>query len=75
MNTAHGALLIVDDDRQSRQCLAARLQRAGHVTAMAENGRQALEMLAVRMTTMLCGGCGQGSACKNGCTACGRSWR
>jgi CheY-like chemotaxis protein len=45
MNTAQGSLLIVDDDRQSRQCLAARLQSEGHVTAMAENGRQALEML------------------------------
>jgi CheY-like chemotaxis protein len=45
MNTAQGSLLIVDDDRQSRQFLAARLQSAGHVTAIAEHGRQALEML------------------------------
>jgi adenylate cyclase len=45
MNTAQGSLLIVDDDRQNRLLLAARLKSAGHVTAMAENGRQALEML------------------------------
>jgi class 3 adenylate cyclase/DNA-binding response OmpR family regulator len=45
MNTAQGSLLIVDDDRQSRQFFAACLQSAGHITAMAENGRQALEML------------------------------
>jgi CheY-like chemotaxis protein len=45
MNTAQGSLLIVDDDRQNRLLLAARLQSAGHVTAMAENGRQALERL------------------------------
>jgi class 3 adenylate cyclase/DNA-binding response OmpR family regulator len=45
MNTAPGSLLIVDDDQQNRTLLAARLQRAGHVIAMAENGRQALEML------------------------------
>src|SRR5882672_7954812 len=45
MNTAPGSLLIVDDDRQNCTLLAARLQSAGHVIAMAENGRQALEML------------------------------
>src|SRR4030095_10772210 len=45
MNTAHGSLLIVEDDRQIRLLLAARLKSAGHVTAMAENGQQALEML------------------------------
>ena len=45
MNTASGSLLIVDDDQQNRTLLAARLQSAGHVTAMAANGRQALEML------------------------------
>jgi CheY-like chemotaxis protein len=45
MNTASGSLLIVDDDQQNRTLLAARLQSAGHITALAENGRQALEML------------------------------
>jgi len=45
MNTAQASLLIVDDDRQNRLLLAARQKSAGHVTAMAENGRQALEML------------------------------
>ena len=45
MNTAQGSLLIVDDDRRNCLLLAARLQSAGHVTAMAENGRQGLEML------------------------------
>ena len=45
MNTASGSLLIVDDDQQNRTLLAARLHSAGHVTAMAANGRQALEML------------------------------
>ncbi|HEY5868143.1 MAG TPA: adenylate/guanylate cyclase domain-containing protein, partial [Candidatus Tectomicrobia bacterium] len=45
MNTASGSLLIVDDDQQNRTLLAALLQSAGHVTTMAANGRQALEML------------------------------
>jgi len=43
MNTAQASLLIVDDDRQNRLLLAARQKSAGHVTAMAENGRQALD--------------------------------
>jgi CheY-like chemotaxis protein len=40
MHTAPGSLLIVNDARQHRLLLAAGLQSAGHVTAMAENGRQ-----------------------------------
>jgi DNA-binding response OmpR family regulator len=45
MDTTQSTLLIVDDDRRNRALLAARLEGQGHLTAMAENGRQALEML------------------------------
>ena len=38
-------ILIVDDNEANRDLLARRLQRQGHRTAMAENGRVALEML------------------------------
>jgi class 3 adenylate cyclase/DNA-binding response OmpR family regulator len=45
MNTVQGSLLIVDDERHNRLLIAGRLKSAGYVTAVAENGRQALEML------------------------------
>lgn len=38
-------ILIVDDNEANRDLLARRLQRQGHRTAMAENGRVALDML------------------------------
>jgi CheY-like chemotaxis protein len=41
-------LLIVDDNEINREVLARQLGRQGHATAVAENGRRALEMARVR---------------------------
>lgn len=41
-----GHILVVDDNEANRDLLSRRLQRLGHRTAMAENGRVALDMLA-----------------------------
>jgi DNA-binding response OmpR family regulator len=41
----HGNLLVVDDNDNNRDMLSRRLQRQGHTVAVAEHGRQALEML------------------------------
>jgi len=46
LSTISGRILIVDDHPDNRGVLARRLERQGHQTAQAENGRQALEMLA-----------------------------
>ncbi|SJM95387.1 response regulator [Crenothrix polyspora] len=40
-----GRILVVDDNASNRDLLARRLQRHGHLTSMAEDGVQALEML------------------------------
>ena len=40
-----GKILVVDDNASNRDLLARRLQRHGHLTSMAEDGVQALEML------------------------------
>jgi len=40
-----GKILVVDDNELNRDMLSRRLQRQGHQTELAENGRQALEML------------------------------
>ena len=45
MTERHGHILVVDDDRLNRLRLAHGLQQEGHTSAMAENGRQALEMM------------------------------
>ena len=45
MTERHGHILVVDDDRLNRLRLAHGLQQEGHTSAMAENGRQALEMI------------------------------
>ena len=39
-------ILVVDDNEANRDLLIRRLQRQGHHTATAENGRIALDMLA-----------------------------
>ncbi|MDX1664160.1 MAG: fused response regulator/phosphatase [Candidatus Promineifilaceae bacterium] len=44
-NVDPGYLLVVDDNELNRDMLSRRLQRQGHTVAVAENGRQALEML------------------------------
>jgi sigma-B regulation protein RsbU (phosphoserine phosphatase) len=41
-----GRILIVDDQPDNRDVLARRLERQGHQTFQAENGRHALELLA-----------------------------
>lgn len=41
-------MLIVDDNEINRDVLARQLGRQGHVTAVAENGRRALEMVRAR---------------------------
>jgi len=41
-----GRLLVVDDNEANRDLLARSLARQGHTVALAENGRQALEMVA-----------------------------
>jgi DNA-binding response OmpR family regulator len=43
-----GTVLIVDDDVVNRDILSRHLERQGHTVAVAENGRQALEMVAAR---------------------------
>ena len=43
-----GLLLVVDDNADNREVLGRHLERQGHRVLIAENGRQALEMLAVR---------------------------
>jgi DNA-binding response OmpR family regulator len=40
-----GFLLVVDDDELNRDLLTRYLERQGHTIAVAENGRQALEMV------------------------------
>ncbi len=42
---ATGRILVVDDQPENRDVLVKHLERQGHRTAQAENGRQALEML------------------------------
>ena len=40
-----GYLLVVDDNEMNRDTLSRHLERQGHTVAVAENGRQALEMI------------------------------
>jgi len=43
--TDRGVLLVVDDDKTSRDLLSRRLERNGYVVHEAENGRRALELV------------------------------
>jgi len=45
MSSDPGVVLIVDDNEHNRDLLSRRLRRQGHLVTMAENGRQALELL------------------------------
>lgn len=45
MNPEQGSMLVVDDVEANRDLLSRRLQRNGHSVVMAENGRQALDLL------------------------------
>ena len=44
-NTSPGRLLVVDDNKVNRLLLGRSLEQQGHIVAMAENGRQALELM------------------------------
>ena len=46
--TEPGAVLVVDDTEINRDLLGRRLRRDGHDVTLAENGRQALELLRAR---------------------------
>jgi two-component system cell cycle response regulator len=46
MQGTQGHILVVDDNRLNRMKLGHSLQQEGHTSAMAEDGRQALAMLA-----------------------------
>jgi two-component system cell cycle response regulator len=46
--TGKGTILVVDDDFLNRILLSTNLQEDGYTVEMAENGRQALEMLGTR---------------------------
>ena len=49
MSTAgNNPILIVDDNEVNRAVLSRQLGRQGHETAVAENGRMALEMVGER---------------------------
>jgi len=45
MLSKEGYILVVDDNRLNRMKLAHSLQQEGHRSAMAENGRQAMDMI------------------------------
>ena len=51
--TDQGPLLIVDDNEVNRDVLARHLGRQGYATAVAENGRQALEMIRMQKFGLL----------------------
>jgi adenylate cyclase len=44
-NSSPGRLLVVDDNKVNRLLLGRSLEQQGHTVEMAENGRQALEMM------------------------------
>jgi two-component system sensor histidine kinase/response regulator len=45
MTNAQGTLLVVDDNEMNRDMLSRRLQRRGYTVLIAEDGRQALDMV------------------------------
>jgi CheY-like chemotaxis protein len=45
MSDLLGKLLVVDDNEMNRDMLSRRLERQGHTVRIAENGRQALELI------------------------------
>lgn len=48
MDKFDGSLLVVDDSEMNRDMLSRRLVRRGYTVAAAENGRQALDMMAAQ---------------------------
>jgi adenylate cyclase len=53
MTETSGRLLIVDDNKVNRLLLSRSVELLGHKTALAENGRVAMEMLAVQVVDLL----------------------
>ena len=52
---AKSSVLIVEDDRSLRSAIATFLERLGYQVVQAENGEQALELLAThRLSALLC---------------------
>ena len=45
LKAERGSLLVVDDNEANRDLLSHRLERQGYTVSVAENGRQALEMM------------------------------
>ena len=45
MTEIHGRILVVDDNQRNRLMLSRGLENQGHWVGLAENGRQALELL------------------------------
>ncbi len=45
MTTERGSMLVVDDIEANRDLLSRRLQRQGHSVVVAENGREAIDLL------------------------------
>lgn len=48
MNPEQSSVLVVDDVEANRDLLSRRLQRQGYIVTMAENGRQAIDLLQER---------------------------
>ncbi|HSB33569.1 MAG TPA: response regulator, partial [Nitrospirota bacterium] len=48
-----GSLLVVDDNEISRDLMRRQLERQGHTVTIAENGRQALEIMQTRSFDMV----------------------
>ena len=46
-NANPGRLLVVDDNKVNRLLLGRSLEQQGHTVEMAENGRQALELMII----------------------------
>jgi class 3 adenylate cyclase len=53
MDKFDGSLLVVDDSEMNRDMLARRLVRRGYTVAAAEDGRQALEMIAAQQFDLI----------------------
>jgi CheY-like chemotaxis protein len=52
VTTNGGHILVVDDNRVNRMLLRRALEEQGHLVAVAENGRRALELLQERRTPL-----------------------
>ncbi len=50
---ATATILVVDDNRMNRDMLSRRLERHGHITMVAEGGRQALELINGQMFDLI----------------------